>query len=244
MSLSEPVITGATKIATRGWLSLCAKLAPASSLVLIMAPLPTMQKIAQDNTVGDLPLLPYSSMFVNTFIWTTYGFLLHDPRLWIPNVLGVALGLYYFSQFSKFCSKNASGLPGTVSHHLQIARLLVLFTFLAAYFMPREIALSFVGMEGIIISIILLASPLSSIKAVMESKSAESIPITFTLACLANTVLWFVLGFFDMHDAIIYGPNIIGILSSIMQLLLKVIYTAGSNVKVSGSKHLEKIQIA
>jgi solute carrier family 50 protein (sugar transporter) len=56
-----------------GWVSLCTKVAPITSIVLVMAPLPTIQKVVQDRSVGSLPLLPYSSLVGNAFVWIMYG---------------------------------------------------------------------------------------------------------------------------------------------------------------------------
>jgi hypothetical protein len=59
--------------AVSGWVSLCTKAAPLTSIVLVMAPIPTIQRVVQERTVGSLPLLPYSSMIGNAFVWVMYG---------------------------------------------------------------------------------------------------------------------------------------------------------------------------
>jgi len=55
------------------FVNLCGLIAPFSSIAVCLAPIPTVNKIASDRSVGNLPLLPYSSMFVNGFVWVVYG---------------------------------------------------------------------------------------------------------------------------------------------------------------------------
>jgi len=65
---------------TAKWLEVCKQLAPVTSILCSMAPLPTIHKISETKSVGTLPLLPYSSMTANGFIWTLYGSLVGSPQ--------------------------------------------------------------------------------------------------------------------------------------------------------------------
>lgn len=47
--------------------------APIASVGLYLAPLPTIQQVTNSGTVGSLPLLPYTTMAANAWMWTTYG---------------------------------------------------------------------------------------------------------------------------------------------------------------------------
>ena len=62
------------------WLEVCKQLAPVTSILCSMAPLPTIHEISQSKSVGTLPLLPYSSMTANGFIWSLYGSLVDSPQ--------------------------------------------------------------------------------------------------------------------------------------------------------------------
>jgi MtN3/saliva family. len=55
------------------WVTACGKAAPLISSGVFLSPLPTVQNIIREKSVGNLPLLPYSSMCVNSFMWMTYG---------------------------------------------------------------------------------------------------------------------------------------------------------------------------
>jgi hypothetical protein len=55
------------------WVQGCGQLAPLASIVVFLAPIPTMRQISKDRSVGSMPLLPYSSMVSSAFVWITYG---------------------------------------------------------------------------------------------------------------------------------------------------------------------------
>lgn len=60
-------------VKTPGWVTACGKAAPIISSGVFLAPYPTIKNIIADRSVSSLPLLPYSSMCVNAFMWMTYG---------------------------------------------------------------------------------------------------------------------------------------------------------------------------
>lgn len=88
----------------------------------------------------------------------------------------------------------------------------------------KEMASQIIGKEGVLFCIILFASPLAALKHVIVSKSAASIPLPFTVACLFNCVAWSCVGIWLMEDFNIYFPNLLGLSCAIAQLALKVMY--------------------
>ena len=72
--------------------------------------------------------------------------------------------------------------------------------------------------------IILFASPLAAVSQVIATKSAESIPLPFTIASTINCSLWSIVGVLLMNDFNIYFPSIMGLLCALAQLFLKGIY--------------------
>eukprot|EP00970_Alexandrium_tamarense_P014071 scaffold3855_cov199-Alexandrium_tamarense.AAC.25 len=201
-------------------LQLCDTLAPFCGVLCFLAPLPTIRQISRDKSVGFLPLLPYSSMLSNSFVWVMYGLLKDAPSVWGSNVFGVILGAYYFVTFAKHCGPMSNNLPGTVGQHLRGASLVILFNLVLAFWKKDDI----IGKEGVFFCIILFASPLAALKQVIVSQSAASIPLPFTVACFINCFLWSIVGVFKMSDFNIYFPNLLGLSCSVVQLSLKAVY--------------------
>jgi solute carrier family 50 protein (sugar transporter) len=219
MMISKPQGTAFVKF--------CGKAAPIVCSAVFVAPLPTISKVVSTRTVGGLPLLPYSSMAVNAFIWMVYGLLNAETKVWQPNLFGLIMASYYCFQYKKVVPRNASNLPGTLSQHFRYGTLLMTFTILLASTLENQVATAIIGKLGVIICIVLFASPLSTLKTVIATKSAKSIPLPFTLGCMLNCFLWTVTGIFEMKDFNIIFPNVLGLLSAIAQFALKVMYGNG-----------------
>lgn len=211
------------------FVNMCGTIAPFCGVICFLAPFPTIQQISRDKTVGNLPLLPYSSMIANGFVWVMYGLLKSLPAVWGSNAIGVLLGMYYFSNFAKHCSPTANSLPGTIQQHLKGTGAIILFNLVLA-FSGINNSTDIIGKEGVFFCIIMFASPLSALKHVIESQSAASIPLPFTMASLVNCTAWSVLGWFSMNDFNIYFPNLLGLCCAVAQLLLKMM--CGNGVKV------------
>jgi len=204
--------------------SACTQMAPIVSSILFVAPLPTIQKIAADKNVGDLPLLPYSSMVANAFLWVMYGALKSELKVIVPNTFGFFMGMYYTWQFCRFCPKNSYNLPGTIVQHKIFTSSIIFSAILIVGVLKRQHSSNIIGKLGVTVCIILFASPLAALKTVMKKKSAKSIPLPFTLACLINCFLWSVAGLFEMKDFYIYFPNLLGFASAAVQLFLLILY--------------------
>mmetsp|Transcript_19158 Transcript_19158/g.34626 ORF Transcript_19158/g.34626 Transcript_19158/m.34626 type:complete len:233 (+) Transcript_19158:138-836(+) len=227
-----------TTVSSSSWsafIDLCETIAPYCGVVCFLAPLPTIKQISRDKTVGKFPLLPYSSMLSNAFVWVMYGVMKDLPSVWASNAVGVLLGAYYFTTFVQHCGPMTSNLPGTVEQHLKGTSAIILFNLCLAASGVGS-ASDVIGKEGVVFCIILFASPLAALKTVIVTKSAASIPLPFTLACLVNCIAWSVMGLWKMRDFNIYFPNLLGLCCAVAQLALKGMYGNRSN----GVKELPK----
>jgi solute carrier family 50 protein (sugar transporter) len=209
------------------FVTLCGQAAPIASLALFMAPLPTIQQIKKDRRVGDLPLLPYSTMTTSAFLWTTYGILKKEPSVYVTNLFGLVLALYYFFQFVRFAPMRSPTLPGSKKQHIAGSASIVIAASLL-YFSGLPTAVNVIGLSAVAICLAMFGSPLAALQTVIKTKSAKSIPLPFTLASLINCFCWTVFGIFRMKDPNIYVTNTIGLFFAVVQLVLKLKYPNGS----------------
>lgn len=56
---------GVEFLSTETFVTVCGYLAVISAMLVTMAPIPIMMRIRRENSVGAIPLLPFSSMTVN-----------------------------------------------------------------------------------------------------------------------------------------------------------------------------------
>lgn len=236
---SDVAITAESPVSTidawKSVISVCYTVAPYTGILCSLAPFPTIRQIAREKTTGVMPLLPYSSMVSNSFLWLMYGSLKNLKSVFWTNSVGFLLGTYYFFMFSTYCG-STSDLPGTVEQHLKATISIILLNVLLVLSLPKTRAKDVIGKEGMISFIVLFASPLTTLKHVIVSKSATSIPLPFTIASVVNCLLWSVVGIFQMHDFYIAFPSVMGLCCAVAQLLLIAMYY--DRVKVTGSSAL------
>jgi solute carrier family 50 protein (sugar transporter) len=183
-------------------------------------------------------------MVCNCFIWVAYGLLKDLPNVWMSNGVGWFLGMFYCSIFRNNCNTvTAVNLPGTIDMHYKTVVTIMTFNSMLIGLYGSNGTADIIGKEGVIICIILFASPLSALRNVILTKSAASIPLPFTLACMANCIAWSVVGLGLGHeksspDFNIYFPNLLGLSCTIAQLLLKGVYGNRSSVGLPRYEHL------
>jgi solute carrier family 50 protein (sugar transporter) len=137
-------------------------------------------------------------------------------------------------QFTKYAPKQSPTFPGSVMGHIQGCVAFVLLTVGMALTLSKPAPL--VGNLGVVLCVAMFGSPLAALKTVVSTKSAESIPLPFTLASVLNCFLWTVVGILDMNDVNIYVPNVLGLTFGLIQVGLKLVY---GSAKKNGFKYGE-----
>ena len=70
----------------------------------------------------------------------------------------------------------------------------------------------------------MVSGPRAIMQAILRDCSASSLPLGFTFATVLNCVLWAAYGMLVIDDALVWGPNVAGLLASATQLSLYAKY--------------------
>ena len=90
-------------------------------------------------------------------------------------------------------------------------------------FMEHDTAVNGIGTLGCFVIVAMFGGPLSAIQHVIKQQSTESLPFPMAVATTANCVLWFLYGLVA-GDVFVYGPNVLGLCSGLLQLALFATY--------------------
>merc|ERR1712151_159437 len=209
------------------FVTICGYLAVFSAMLVTMAPIPIMMRIRRENSVGALPLLPFSSMTVNCFAWFTYGFLIAEPTIWIPNLITLPLTLSYVMQYITHSRQRKLYL----FFHLLIILIAIVCTTMLTLQVPLKVSTQIIGTESMILAILRDCSSLVNVPEIIRKKCASPIPVAVTLASALNATLWLIYGKVNINDFKVYAPNLLRLLSNMYQLYLVKKY--GINSKSS-----------
>lgn len=166
-------------------------------------------------------------MMANCFLWTVYGVLKQESKIWATNGIGVAFGLFYFLRFIKFAPPKSPSFPGSISQHISGCLAVLAASAGVTILFQADEAAGIIGNLAVLFCIAMFGSPLASLTTVLKTKSAQSIPLPFTLATVVNCILWTVAGIFQMKDMKVYFPNILGLAFGLAQVALKLVFGDG-----------------
>mmetsp|Transcript_24131 Transcript_24131/g.36185 ORF Transcript_24131/g.36185 Transcript_24131/m.36185 type:complete len:523 (+) Transcript_24131:55-1623(+) len=192
------------------------------SIFLAFSPWPAILRAKEIKSLTTNPA-PYPAMFANASNWVAYAFIIKDPFVFVGNVPGMVMGLYYtISAFD--VSKNKD-------HRRLVRRLVygyatvfpIMVALLAIFIRNEAMTTTVVANFSMVFLILFYGAPLITIKDVFDTKNASSLDPRLAWCCFANAVMWTVYGF-ALKDVCVWFPNILGAILATIQLTLLCIY--------------------
>ena len=115
-------------------------------------------------------------MVANGTLWFTYGALLSNMTIMLPNISAIVMGTGYVATFIKYKSPQA-----VVTPYLGASAGLIATTVGSAMLLPLDTAQQAIGYLGCGVCVAMFGGPLTAMGAVLRDKSAASIPLGFTV---------------------------------------------------------------
>lgn len=176
-------------------------------------------------TIGDLNPLVFPFLCANGFAWCIYSVAKRDPYVFAGNILNTMLGLFY-------CT-TVIGLTESSRARARLECLLIcllftegIFAFIVTMLAPEAVddkSSSALGFMGLVMVMLLFASPLSSMASVARTKDSSSINKPFCVVQFANCAVWLAYGVM-VGDNFIAAPNGFGLATAGLQGLLIVLF--------------------
>jgi solute carrier family 50 protein (sugar transporter) len=150
------------------------------SLILQSSGFPTMMSIVKEKTTGERSALPYVAMLANCSVWTVYGALRADATCMLVNGLGAAFGSLYTLTF-------ALNTQQPMRAYFALLAAVVGGASGAAWLFEQAAAAP-IGILGATACMVMLASPLATVREVLTSRSTASMPFAMTVAGFFNAM--------------------------------------------------------
>jgi len=178
----------------------------------------TSLTIYRNRQVGSLSVFPFVSMFVNSFLWTCYGTLREDFTVVVPNLTGTFVGLAGMFVFHNNAPIESYETEG--KYYYAGASAFTLFGLLSFFYGADQL----IGSVAVVMCVVLMGSPLVSLRTVLMDKNCQSMPFWTSLTTWINTLSWTLYGIVVAHDFMIYFPNICGFILASFQMILFAIF--------------------
>ncbi|KAH6584622.1 hypothetical protein BASA61_007333 [Batrachochytrium salamandrivorans] len=198
------------------------------AISIFLAPFPHVWTALKNNERSNMNPTPYPWFFANGLTWIIYGSYLGDPYIFCANIVGFLLGLFYTLSSlhhgsDKFRKTATIILLG--SSFLVLTSAFIVFAFLKT----SDISKTFLGSVCVMILVFFYASPLSDLANVIRSRDASTINPVLAFCSLLNGSLWTGYGF-AISDPFVWGPNIVGVVLTLVQLGLIVVFRGNKPV--------------
>ncbi|KAI3474874.1 hypothetical protein Pfo_030185 [Paulownia fortunei] len=182
------------------------------SALLFLSPSPTFRRIWKRKSTEEFHPYPYLACAMNCMFWIFYGlpFVHPDSVLVITiNTVGLILELGIIVLF--------------LSAEAMLLAVVAAVTLLCFHTHAKRSM--FVGIICVVFGIIMYGSPLSILRKVIKTKSAEFLPFWLCLAGFSNGVVWFIYANLKSFDPYIATGNGVGGLLGFVQLCVYRYYT-------------------
>jgi solute carrier family 50 protein (sugar transporter) len=196
-------------------------------------------EIRRNMSLGSINTLPYGVMLMNCIGWMSYGIMRDDIYIFFSNATGVVLGLFYCCTSLALLYRTDATEQEKRSHMILertifigfIIWLIMVFLVGIAYHTSdgeysetKENLIVIVGWMSFSCALGYYMSPLSTLQQVMERRDSSSLYPPMIITNLINATCWTVYGFFGLHDPSVWVCNLLGMILSVVQLCLIVVY--------------------
>lgn len=199
----------------------------AASLLLYGAPIVTFRRVINRGSTENFSGFPYAIALLNSLLYTWYGSPLisngsENILVLTVNGVGIVLELLFVCIYLKFAPpKSKLAMVKTVVGVMTVFASVAIVSLLALH--DHKHRQTLVGTSGMIVSVVMYASPLSIVKLVIQTKSVEFMPFHFSLFAFINSCLWMTYFLFD-QNLILASPNILGVPLGMGQIVLYSMY--------------------
>ncbi|XP_042034591.1 bidirectional sugar transporter NEC1-like [Salvia splendens] len=211
------------------------------SFLVFLAPMPTFYTIWKRKSSEGFQALPYSVAFFSASLLLYYAFLKTGAFMIITiNGIGCFIETVYLLIYIIYAPKKSQLFTIGLVLICNVGGLgLVMLVSLLAFHGASRVTL--VGWICCILNLAVFAAPFSIMRRVIKTKSVEYMPFTLSFFLTLCATMWFFYGFF-INDYYIAGPNILGFLFGIAQMILYFVYKNAKkdDGKLEPTKNIEK----
>lgn len=224
-----------------------------SSVFVRISPFPDFYRVHKQRATGEVQILPVVMLGTNCWVLSIYAYMTDDILpLFVVAVSGILTAILFICVFYRW-SDDRPAIHRTLAMSAAFITLATTYTILASCGVTGQTRAQIGTVAGwitIVAAIGLFASPLATIRRVLHTKSAASMPFTMCVANAINAILWVGFAVVD-DDMFVLAPNVVGSALSIAQVVLCIIYRprppqieAGGLRGARGSKFDEEASIA
>lgn len=212
-----------------------------ASITMRVSPFPDFYRVHKQRATGEVAVLPVVLLCTNCYMVAIYGYYIDNFfPVFSVSVFGVLTSIAFIGVFY-YWSTERPGIHKICAVAAAFMALDTIYAILASAGVTgqskHQIA-TVTGWVTIFSSIAMFASPLATIKKILRTKSAASLPFALCLCNAINCSLWVAYSAV-IDDMFILAPNAAGSALGFAQVVLWFIYRPGKHLQ----QHIVAVQL-
>ena len=215
--------------------------------IMWLAPMNDVLNAYKREQIGELNPLPFSAATFSTFQWVYYAKIRKDYFIFVGNIFGMGLGLFYtlVSLYLLGINKNSKIVNLNADNYVFYTFLLLIigpllqnsYVFLFdSYGNDINITTTVVGITATLGALMYFMLPCYTLKEVITKKDASSIQRNLILANCINCTAWSTYGL-AINDPWIYAINLVGLMLAVINMIAKLYYPSLNDISSSSNNN-------
>jgi solute carrier family 50 protein (sugar transporter) len=191
--------------------------------------------------LGDFNPLPYPVILANCASWIAYSLYIDDYFLFFANAPGMLVGVYFTMVgygLSPYGGKTRDAIERWTVGLVGALLALTLYVGLVAKKESDGHKQTTIGLFCNAVLLVYYASPLTTIKEVLEKRDASSLYWPISCANIVNGMSWATYGL-ALNDWLLFAPNAVGAALGASQMALIRAYPSRGDGGGAGGERLE-----
>jgi solute carrier family 50 protein (sugar transporter) len=174
---------------------------------------------------------PFFFYFVQSVIYTLYGYTTSNLVVGGTSFLGVVLGGFYVASYYRF-----AGDKRQARRLLSSAAVFLLLLASQVATKPLEDTQLLTGVPANVLSFLTASSPLLQLPAILRTKDASGLPFGMSVMNVVAGSVWTTYGLM-LDDPLVILPNLFALVMGVIQVSLVFMYPGGkvSNASATGN---------
>ncbi|KAG1684967.1 hypothetical protein DVH05_010140 [Phytophthora capsici] len=200
-----------------------------TALAVGLSPYPEIRRVHKQQDVGDVSIFPVVTLFGNSYLWMIYSYLIGNffPLFSVcafQTVSAIVFGVIYW-----WWSTSRRGFYVLWGAFVTGMLLISIYAAIAMAGVTHQSAHqveTILGYMCVVMNLCLKVSPLETLKRIIRTKNASSMPVTMSVVAFINGLLWMWTSALE-NDMYVLTTNAVGAALGAVQIIVYIIYRPG-----------------
>uniref|UniRef100_H3GD97 Sugar transporter SWEET1 n=1 Tax=Phytophthora ramorum TaxID=164328 RepID=H3GD97_PHYRM len=206
-----------------------------TAIAVGLSPFPEIRHVYKHRAVGDVSIFPIVALFGNSYLWMIYSYLIGNffPLFSVTAFAAVTSiafsAAYWWYSTEQHTTRRFYRLWGSTVVLLVIITAYAAIAVAGVTHQSKDQVVSVLGYMCVAMNLLLKFAPLETIKRIVSTKNASSMPVTMSVVAFVNGCLW-VWTSAILEDYFVLTPNAAGAALGGIQVAVYVMYRPGKAI--------------